>query len=125
LATPEDACVAEFMRLAKGQAKGAQSFLPRDLHEITVVDLELLDLTSEGARKTVAITLSDIERADRGRCQSIGEAAQFVGLQGVLAPSATGVGLVLAVYERQVRRGQLTVLETRPLASILTNEADV
>ena len=119
LAKPEAACVAEFMKLTQGQAKGVQSFLPRDLHTITVTDLQVLDLTSEDARSSVGIEMLDIEDSDRSRCQEIGEAAHYLGLQGILAPSATHVGTVIAVFERNTRRGQLILVETKPLASVL------
>lgn len=122
LATPEDACVAEFMRLAKGQANGAQSFLPRDLHELSVFDLQVLDLRSATAQRSVGIGLAAIEDPNRLACQTIGEAAQYLGFQGILAPSATRIGLVVAAFERQVRRGQLVLRSTRALASVLAAE---
>jgi RES domain-containing protein len=120
LATPVEACVAEFMRRAKGQARGVQSFLPRDLHVISVRELQVVDLTGERARVSVGIRLVDIEDVDRSACQQVGEAAHYLGFQGVLAPSATHVGLVLACFERNIQRGQLTVERTIPLDSVLS-----
>ena len=119
-AMPEEACVAEFMRLAQGQAHGVQSFLPRDLHVVTVDSLEVLDLRTRRGRDAVGLDLSDIESADRSSCQEVGRAAHYLGVQGILAPSATHVGLVLAAFERNIRRGQLIIKETRPLASVLS-----
>jgi len=116
LALPEEACLEEFMRLARGQARGVASFLPRDLHVVQVSALEVLDLSVESARKAVGISQADIESDDRSLCQDVGRAAYFLGLQGILAPSATRAGFVLAAFERNVRRSQLTVIETRPLS---------
>ena len=120
MATPVEACVAEFVRMAGGQARGLQSFLPRDLHVIEVNELRVLDLTGEDARKLVGIDLQDIEARDSSPCQEIGMAAHYLGFQGVLAPSATHIGFVLAAFERNIGRGQLVVSETRPLDSLLS-----
>jgi RES domain-containing protein len=122
LATPIEACVAEFMRRAKGQARGVQSFLPRDLHVISVHELQVVDLTVEDARKAVGIRLENIEGADRSACQEVGQAAHYLGFQGILAPSATHVGLVLACFERNIQRGQLTVRSTFPLDTVLSGQ---
>jgi RES domain-containing protein len=119
LAYPEAACVAEFRRMAEGQAGGVRSFLPRDLHTIEVTDLRVLDLTVAAARRALAIELTDIEDSDRARCQEVGEAAAYIGLQGVVAPSATRAGVVIAVFERNIRQGQLTLIATKPLDSVL------
>lgn len=119
LAFPVAACVAEFVRMAEGQAKGVESFQPRDLHEVIVKDLGVLDLRSRKAREAVRIEISDIENDDRSACQEIGRHAQYLGVHAILAPSATRVGSALAAYERNVQRGQLTVRNTRPLASVL------
>jgi len=119
LAFPQSACVAEFIRLAQGQARGVDSFLPRDLHTIRVENIDVLDLTTQKARNAVGITMNDIDSVDRSACQEVGGAAHYLGIQGVLAPSATRIGFVLAAFERNLRRGQLTLLETRPLASVL------
>lgn len=120
LATPVEACVAEFMRQAQGQARGIQSFLPRDLHVISVHELQVVDLTVDEARASVGIRLENIEDKDRSACQEVGRAAHYLGLQGILAPSATHVGLVLACFERNIQRGQLTVERTIPLDSVLS-----
>lgn len=112
LAFPVEACIAEFQRLARGQGRGAESFLPRDLHTIAVEDLAILDLRSTANRRVVGIRLDDVRSSDRGRCQMIGRAASYLGIQGIIAPSATRVGFVLAAFEPNLRRGQLRLLQT-------------
>ncbi len=114
LAFPEACCVAEFLRMAEGQGKGPESFIPRDLHAIDAADLMLLDVTSEGAMQSLRINLEDIRSDDWTKCQQIGE-AHFVGLQGILTPSATDEGFVIAAFEPTLRPGQLAVRETRPM----------
>jgi RES domain-containing protein len=101
--------------MAEGQGRGPTSFLPRDIHEITVTGLEVLDLTTEEALERVGLSPSSIRAAAWGPCQRVGEAAHFLGFQGILAPSATGMGSVLAVFEPRLRRGQLVLARTETL----------
>ena len=115
LAVPVEACVAEYLRSAKGQAKGSESFRPSELHEIEVDNLRVLDLTTPEALEQVGLTEDDIRSQDRSKCQEVGAAALYLGLQGVLAPSATGIGFVIAIFEPSLDRGQLMHIETRPL----------
>ena len=115
LALPEEACVAEFLRMAEGQGRGAQSFLPRDLHVIDVNALNVLDLTAEAALRAIGLSMGDIASEDWSTCQAVGQTAHYLGMQGIVAPSATGVGLVIAAFEPAINRGQIVVRETRPL----------
>jgi iron complex transport system ATP-binding protein len=62
--------------------------------------IEVLDLTVGPARQAVGLTLDDISGEDPTACQEVGEAAHFLGMQGIRAPSATGTGTVLAVFVR-------------------------
>jgi hypothetical protein len=41
---------------------------------------------------------SELRSNDAAKCQQIGESAYHLGLEGTLAPSATGDGVVLAVF---------------------------
>lgn len=116
LAEPEAACIAEFRRMAGGQPGGIAAFLPRDLHVVQVDALRVLDLRPTGVRRRLRITLTDIEGEERQRCQQIAEAARHAGAQGIVAPSATRAGVVIAVFEHALRRGQLNLVETRALA---------
>jgi RES domain-containing protein len=109
LAMPREACIAELERLVAGQARGTVSF-PREVHEIGVEELLCVDLTQPAALDAVGLTLDDVQDTDWSACQRVGNAVQYLGIAGLLAPSATGVGLVLAVFEPHVRIGQLSVL---------------
>jgi hypothetical protein len=55
------------------------------------------------------VGLSDQElRGDiREPCQVIGEAAHYLGLEGILAPSAAGFGTVLTVFPEKLRPGSM------------------
>lgn len=58
---------------------------------------------------------ADIDDDDWTACQAVGQAAHFLNFGGVLAPSASGAGLVLAAFENRVGPGRLSLRETQPL----------
>ncbi|WP_110853793.1 RES domain-containing protein [Georgenia satyanarayanai] len=113
LAHPVAACMAELARMASSQDLTVSDFLRarggRTLHTIDVRELSVLDLRTEAAQAQVGLELTDITDEDRTACQAVGHAAHFLGLGGVLTPSATGVGLVLTAFESRVGPGQLRV----------------
>lgn len=119
LASPVATCIAEFLRMVEGQGKGPESFLPREIHELAITDLDVLDLTAAGALSAVGLGMSDIQSADRSICQRVGELAHYLGLQGVHAPSASGAGVVLAAFEPTIRPNQLRLVTTRQMSSYL------
>ena len=116
LAQPEAACVAEFVRMAEATGAAPDALLRRgrEMHDIDVSDLPVLDLTDAGALDHVGLTLDDISDDDWSACQAVGEAAHFLGMAGIAAPSATAVGIVVAAFETRVAAGQLTLAESRP-----------
>ena len=85
------------------------------LHTIAVSDVPVLDLRTPGALGAVRLSLADISDADWTACQTVGHAAWFLGLGGVLAPSATGRGLVLAAFESHIGPGQFEVQASEQL----------
>lgn len=115
LASSVASCLAEFERMAAGQASGTQSFLPRDLHEINVENAEVFDLTLPESLENVGLSASTIQDDDRGPCQDVGDVAHFLNFQGVRASSATGVDVALALFELKVRPSQLKLLRTSQL----------
>jgi hypothetical protein len=69
----------------------------------------------------VGLTPEDLDDDDWTACQVVGNAVQYLGYTALFAPSATGVGDVIAVYEPHLRPGQLALITTteipRPPAS--------
>jgi len=126
LALPAHTCVAELDRLAASQNVTTDDLLRatpgRTLSTVVVRDLAVLDLRDPSAREQVGLDLDDIADDDRTACQAVGQSADFLQLGGVLAPSATGGGLVCAVFESRVAPGQLSVAESRPLTEELYRE---
>lgn len=111
LARPLATCRAEFHRMAAGQGSGPESFLPRTVHTIAVTNLEVADLTAPGAMSAVGLSHESLEGPFEP-CQLVGDAASTLGLGGVLAPSASGSGEVLAVFSRHAHHGELTVVRS-------------
>lgn len=117
LARPLSASMGELRRLAEATSVDPQALLRRGyvLHDIEVVDLPVLDLRTPAALAFVGLSVDDIADDDWAACQSVGHAAWFLEYAGVLAPSATGDGHVLAAFEHRIQPGQIAVLESRPL----------
>ena len=111
LARPLATCRAEFHRMAAGQGTGPESLLPRTVHTIAVTELQVADLTAEGAMSAVGLSFEALDGPFEA-CQFVGDAASTLGLGGVLAPSATGNGEVLAVFWRHAHHGELTVVRS-------------
>lgn len=116
LAQPVAACLGEVQRTAESQGITPDILLRAayTLHEVAVTDLPVLDLREERALAHVGLTAADIADPDWTACQAVGNAAWFLGLGGVLAPSATGEGVVLAAFETRIA-GHLTVTTSEPL----------
>jgi RES domain-containing protein len=79
------------------------------LHTIGVADLAVLDLRTPAAQDAVGLEIDDIFGDDWAACQAVGHAAWFLHMQGVLAPAAGGVGLVITAYEQRTRPGQIEI----------------
>lgn len=104
---------AEFARAARRQGLSPEQFLPRELCTIRVSLDALLDLRSEESRQAIELSDEQLRADDPARCRDVGEAAHYLGLEGVLAPSATGAGTVLAVFLETLRPGsELEVVRT-------------
>jgi RES domain-containing protein len=88
---------AEFRRMARRQGLDPSQFLPRRIYGIEVELQAVVDLTRATSRPDV---LSDLELSsdDLTITQAVGEAAQYLGREAILAPSAAGEGNVLAVF---------------------------
>jgi len=111
LAQPLRACLAELDRLAEAGGTTPAQLLraSRTLHKIQVRDAPLLDLREESSLAYVGLSMDDVRDDDWTACQTVGHAAYFLEMAGVVAPSATGEGLVVAVFETRVAPEQLIV----------------
>ena len=95
--TPEVAA-AEFLRLAQRNARAPNELLPRTLCSLHVELESVLDLRSTHALDAVGLSLDLIQGNDPTACQAVGQATHKLGLEGILAPSATRAGDILAIF---------------------------
>lgn len=58
----------------------------------------VLDLRDTSIRTALRLSDLDLQSSNAAKCQQIGESAHYLGLEGILAPSAAGEGNVLAVF---------------------------
>ena len=58
----------------------------------------VLDLRDAATRARLQLSDVDLRAVDAAKCQQVGECAHYLGLEGILAPSATGRGNVLALF---------------------------
>ena len=104
--------LAELELHARSQGLAVADLLPRKEARLGVALERVLDLTNDVNLAAVGLTNADIESKDWRRCQAIGDAAHYVGFEGVLAPSSTGVGTVLAVFvDRMTAASTIEIIE--------------
>jgi RES domain len=73
---------------------------------------EILDLRDPDSLQPLGPTPDDLSSSIRNhvRCQRIGQAAHQVGLHGIIAPSATGLGHTLALFDAHLPVEELPTL---------------
>jgi len=90
--------VREFERLARKQRRAVDEFLPRDMFTYELRLQHVLDLRVGEHADAVGLTPADFADDELSKCQLVGEAVHAAGFEGLIAPSATGEGDVLAVF---------------------------
>jgi RES domain-containing protein len=101
-ALSEKTARAEFERLAVRQGRALHDFLPRHLYTLDVELSSVLDLTQSSGLNRVGLSMRVVRNDDAGACQGVGDAAHKLGLEAIMAPSATSSGAVLAIFEFNV-----------------------
>lgn len=116
LAAPAATCMRELKRAASDNHLdvATQLHVPYKLHTIRVDDIPVLDLRDDDIQARLGLEPNDLTGPWDG-CQPIGHAAWFLELAGVLAPSATGAGITLALFEHRVRSEQIHVEASQAL----------
>lgn len=90
--------VREFHRLASKHGLAAADFLPRDLVTYDISLQHAIDLRVEEHARAVGLHHEQMTADEPASCQMVGEAAHHAGFEALLAPSATGVGDIAAVF---------------------------
>lgn len=82
---------------------------PRRLLEITVRVHEVLDLRDPATVEACGLAQDHLSSdvGDYEHCWSVARAAHQLGLHGILAPAATGLGDTLAVFEQHLTPAEL------------------
>ena len=101
--------VAELTRQAERQSLSVEDLLPRELWEVRVNLDKVLDLTNAATLAALDVAQSDLIRDDHRFTREIGEGAHEHAFQAGLAPSATGVDSVLAIFPENLAGAVLRV----------------
>lgn len=111
LAEPRSACLRELAKAAADNHLDVQAQLqvPYKLHTIRVDQIPVLDLRDPNRQVELGLESDQPEAWTWSECQPIGHAAWFLEFAGVLAPSATGQGLTLALFEHRAGPNQVNV----------------
>jgi RES domain-containing protein len=107
LGRPRESIVAEAYRHLVDPVEGMSAELvgPRRLLVVEVALSRVLDLRKDSALEAVGLDPEAL-RGPHARCQAVGSAAEEVGLEGVIAPAATGLGETLAVFADRLAEGR-------------------
>jgi RES domain-containing protein len=107
LALPKESAIAEFYRRAEREGLPPGDLLPRHLYRYQVQLQAALDLTDATTSEAVGFSEGLVRSDDPILSQAIGDAAHYAGFEGLLAPSATGVGETLAVFPARLQAGSI------------------
>ncbi len=103
LGRPEASIVVEAHRSLVEGVEGMRPDLvgPRQLHTVDVAITNLLDLRIPANVEAVGLD-GDALAGPWAPCARVGSAAHRLGLHGIIAPAATGIGETLALFETNV-----------------------
>ena len=93
-----DTVVAEVARGFAAQGRRIEEAVGLVVYDYDVDLRAVLDLRGEASLEVVGLTAADIGAPARRRCQGVGDAAHYVGVEAIFAQSAVGDGYVLAVF---------------------------
>lgn len=98
LALDRPTVLAELERTALRFGIAPEGLLPRAVYRFEISLHQCLDLREEINLATVGLDLDAIRSDDLGRCQEVAMAAHYLGVEGLLAPSATSAGFTIAIF---------------------------
>lgn len=126
LGRPTDSIAAEAHRHLVEPIEGMRPELvgPRRLLTCEVRITQVLDLRDASVRDVLKLELDDLmsDVGDYAACHRIGQAAHQLGLHGVIAPSAGGIGETLAVFERRLPAAEQPVLVADEIWDVLPRD---
>lgn len=114
LGRPTNSVIVEAYRHLVETVEGMQPHMigPRRLVTCEVEITSVLDLRERTSRDAVGLTIADLcsRVGDYGACHRIGNAAHQLGLHGIIAPAAGGLGETLAVLEDRLPESEQPAL---------------
>jgi RES domain-containing protein len=115
LASTEATAVAEVERGFAVQGRSLRDAIGLVIYEYEVDIHSVLDLTSTESMTAVGLATESISSPDRSACQAVGDAAHFVGLEAIRAPSAAGNDETVALFlDKQQPGSVVTPIGPRP-----------
>lgn len=99
--------MAEIARKARRAGFLPEDLMPRRLVSYEVDLQRVLDLADEENRDVTGFSLEVVTDDDLRICQAIGEAAHYIGLEAVLAPSAAAPGDALSIFLNKLQPGSV------------------
>jgi RES domain-containing protein len=106
---------AEFDRMLALLRLRPESARPRNLVAIKIRLNRVIDLRIPSVRDALGVTVNDLIDDDLSVPRAISEAAQHLGFEAIIAPSAAGKGHVVAIFlTNRSPDSELEVDETRP-----------
>lgn len=85
------------------------------LHRLTVRTTRTLKIADLEALEGLGVSRETYQSLDYERCQEIGDAAQFLGFDGILAPSARWPCQNLVLFVDRFEPGDLELAESEPV----------
>ena len=85
------------------------------LHRISVKTSRTLKLADVKALEKLGVPIDDFAGLDYARTQEIGDAASFIGFDGIIAPSARWPCQNLVLFTDRIEPADLTVSESAPV----------
>ena len=85
------------------------------LHRLTVRTIRALKIADLEALESLGVNRESYQSLSYDRCQEIGDAAQFLGFDGILAPSARYPCQNLVLFVDRLAPDALQVVESEPV----------
>ena len=85
------------------------------LHRLTVKTRRTLKIADLEALEGLGISRATYQSLSYERCQQIGDAAQFLGFDGILAPSARWACHNLVIFADRLEPDEIQLVESEPI----------
>ncbi len=117
LGRPTNAVVGEAYRHLVDDVEGmtGEAVGPRTLWTVKVAVTQIVDLRDPESLAALGLTVDDLRtNIDQyGRCQEVAQAAHQLQLHGIVAPSATGLGETLALFDHGLPVAEVPTVVSR------------